>query len=154
MDARSVTHATPLARPGAIVAIAALVLVQTYRVSALDLAQSALTTTGSQPWFVPALADFGFGITAPFVGFALLRLTGLGVWVGGIVWLALSLFDFVDGFATNLAVGPPAQLGVSAGDATTVLLGWIALDIVALALLGRAAVRAHYLVSRARPSDG
>ena len=146
-------HSEPIARPGSILVIVGIVLIQTYRVTALDIAQNALATTGSQPWFVPALADFAFGITAPFVAFALLRLTGLGVWVGGIVWLALSLFDFVAGLATNLAAGPPAEFGVSASDATTVLLGWIALDVVALALLGRAAVRAYYLGPRARPSD-
>jgi hypothetical protein len=74
-----------------------------------------------------------------------LRLTGLGVWVAGIVWLSLSLFDFVAGLATNLAVGPPAEFGITASDATTVLFGWIALDVVALALLGRPGVRAYYL---------
>ena len=147
-------RADPIARPGAIVAIVGLVLIQTYRVSAFDLARNALASPGSQAWFVPALADFGFGITAPLVGFALLRLTGLGVWVGGIVWLALSLFDFLGGLATNLAIGPPAELGVSASDATAVLIAWIALDVLALALLSRAAVRTHYLCPRARPADG
>lgn len=154
MFARSMNRAEPIARPSAVLVIVALVLIQTYRVTALDLAKNALGTTGSQAWFVPALADFGFGITAPFVGYALLRLTGLGVWVAGIVWLALSLFDFVGGLATNLALGPPAELGVSASDATIVLLGWIALDIVALVLLSSAAVRAYYLGPRARPADG
>jgi hypothetical protein len=145
---------TPRIRPAAVVAVVALVLIQTYRVSAFGLAQDALANTSSQPWFVPALADFGFGVTAPIVGFALLRLTGLGVWVGGVVWLALSMFDFVDGLATNLAIGPPAAFGISASDATIVLLGWIALDVVALVLLGGAGVRGYYLGIRTRTADG
>jgi hypothetical protein len=134
-------------RPVAIVVIVALVLIQTYRVAALGVAQDALTATGSSAWFVPGLADFAFGMTAPFVGLLLYQLRGLGVWAGGLVWLSLSLFDFADGFATNLAVGPPPGLGASASDAAVVLLIWIAVDIVALALLCRPVVRAHYLRS-------
>jgi hypothetical protein len=133
------------ARPPAVVVIVALVLIQTYRVAALGVAQDALAASGSQAWFFPGLADFAFGITAPFMGLVLFQLTGLGVWVGGLVWLSLSLFDFVDGFATNLAVGPPPGIGASASDAAVVLLVWIAVDVVALALLSQSVVRRYYL---------
>ncbi len=133
------------ARPAAVVVIVALVLIQTYRVAALGVAQDALAAGGSPAWFFPGLADFAFGITAPFVALALFQLTGLGVWVGGLVWVSLSLFDFVDGFATNLAVGPPPGVGASASDAAVVLLIWIAIDVVAMALLTLAVVRRYYL---------
>jgi hypothetical protein len=134
-------------RPAAIVVIVVLVLIQAYRVAALGVAQDALAVGGSQAWFFPGLADFAFGMTAPFVGLILYQLPGLGVWVGGLVWLSLSLFDFVDGFATNLVVGPPPGVGASPSDAAIVLLIWIAVDVVALALLCRPVVRAHYLRS-------
>jgi hypothetical protein len=134
-------------RPPAIVVIVALVLIQTYRVAALGVAQDALAASGSQAWFFPGLADFAFGVTAPFVGLLLYQLPGLGIWAGGLVWLSLSLFDFVDGFATNLAVGPPPGLGASPSDAAVVLLIWIAVDVVALALLCRPVARAYYLRS-------
>ena len=110
-------------------------------------AQDSLAASGSQAWFFPGLADFAFGMTAPFVGLVLFQLTGLGVWVGGLVWLSLSLFDFVDGFATNLAVGPPPGLGGSPSEAAIVLLIWIVIDVVALALLSRPMVRGYYLRS-------
>jgi len=134
-------------RPAAIVVIVALVLIQTYRVAALGVAQDALTASGSPAWFFPGLADFAFGMTAPFVGLLLYQLAGLGVWVGGLVWLSLSLFDFIDGFATNLAVGPPPGLGASPSDAAVVLLIWIAIDVVAIALLCRPIVRAYFVRS-------
>jgi len=134
-------------RPAAIVVIVALVLIQTYRVAALGVAQDALTASGSSAWFFPGLADFAFGMTAPFVGLLLYQLPRLGVWAGGLVWLSLSLFDFIDGFATNLAVGPPPGLGASPSDAAVVLLIWIAIDVVAIALLCRPIVRAYFVRS-------
>ena len=141
---------SPGDRPAAIVVIVALVLIQAYRVAALGVAQDALAASGSQAWFFPGLADFAFGMTAPFVGLVLFQLTGLGVWVGGLVWLSLSLFDFVDGFATNLAIGPPPGIGASPSDAAVALLIWIVIDVVALGLLSRSMVRGYYL----RPAQG
>jgi hypothetical protein len=129
---------------GQILALCAIVLVQTVRVAGLDVAQQSLD--GSAPaWLFPALADTAFGLTAPFIALALWRRTGLAVWALGLVWLSLSLFDFVNGLASNLAFGPPASLGASADEATFVLLAWIALDVAAIALLVGPALLAHYL---------
>ncbi len=137
----------PVTRPSALVVVCCLVLVQTFRIAALGVALDPLNSPAAGAWFFPALADFAFGITAPVMALALWRLTGLGVWVGGIVWLSLSLFDFVGGLVINLAIGPPGGLDLTATEATTSLVAWIVVDVAALALLTRPPLRRHFLWS-------
>lgn len=129
----------------AVLAVSVLVLIQIYRISAYSTAQAAFTGVIAAPWFFPAFADVFFGITAPFVAFVLWRKTGLGVWVGGIVWLALSFFDFVDGLTTAITVGPPSNAPISSAFTIAWFIAWLVVDVIALVLLTRKSVRVHYL---------
>src|SRR5262245_41677281 len=123
-------------RPTSITVICVLAILQVYRIIAYPYAQGA--------WFFPASADVFFGITAPLVAFALWRRIGLGIWTIGIVWLALSFFDYVDGLATAITFGPPtAEMG--SGPAIVWFLGWLAVNVIALALLARNGVRSYFL---------
>ena len=62
----------------------------------------------------------------------------------GIVWLALSFFDYLDGLATAIKFGPPtAEMG--SGPAVIWFLGWLAINVIAFALITHNSVRIYYL---------
>lgn len=124
-----------------VLVVCVLALIQVYRISAYSTAQAALTGGAAAPWFFPAFADVFFGITAPVVAVILWRKIGLGVWVGGIVWLALSFFDFVDGLTTTIMVGPPGNASVSSAYLFVWFLAWLLVDVIAFTLLTHKSVR-------------
>ena len=128
-----------------VIVVCVIVLIQVYRISAYSTAQAAITGSAAAPWFFPAFADVFFGITAPLVAFILWRKTGLGVWVVGIVWLALSFFDFVDGLTTAITVGPPGNASVSSAYIIVWFLAWLLVDVIAFTLLTRKSAQLHLL---------
>jgi len=133
----------------AIAVVAAWALIQTVRVSAVGLAQSVLAGHEPAAWLFPACVDVFLGLTAPVVAFIVWRRTGLGVWVTAIVWFALSISDHLDG-ATAALVGP-----VPVNTPPWIAAGFLfltALDLIALVLLTRRRMKAHYLSSE-RPAE-
>jgi hypothetical protein len=70
---------------------------------------------------------------------------GLGVWVFGIVFFAISIVDHMDGVTAALTTPiPPAPLLSPSPVATAVQLTVISvIDAVAIAVLGTARMRSH-----------
>lgn len=124
--------------------ISILLLAQMYRVLAYSTAKAALTGSVAASWAFPAMADVAFGITAPLIVFMLWRKTGLDVWVVGVVWFALSIFDYIDGLTVGITVGPPVAK-MSETYLISWFLSWILANIIALVLLTRKSMRSHYL---------
>ena len=123
--------------------IAAYALLQTTRLVALSIISSVLSGTDDSAWLYPAIVDVVLGVSAPLVAFALWRRTGLWVWVGVIVWFAISIFDHADGITAALISPIPTAFG--GGQAMTIA-GFVVLallDLGALIWLGSRRIRSY-----------
>ncbi len=145
MNTASHMGAVRRARSRSVVAVCILILIQVYRISAFSFAQGALAGSVNDAWFFPAAADVLFGITAPFMAYALWRRIGLAVWVVGLGWLSLSFFDFLDGLAAATTVGPPGDAPISTAFTIAWFAGWLVVDAIALTLLTGKSARQHYI---------
>ena len=131
----------------AITAVAAWALIQVLRISGLSVAQGVLAGDEAAAWLFPGLGDTFLAITAPFVALVVWRRSGLAIWVTAIVWFILSIVDHLDGLTATLTTPLPRSIGGSSASFATGLLVLSALDLAALALLARKAMRSHYLGS-------
>ena len=128
-----------------VIGVAAWAAFQTIRLVGFPLAQDALTGRASPAWLYPAITDVVVGLMAPIVAFAVWRRKGLGVWVLGIVFFAVSIVDHMDAVAAALTTPiPPAPLLFNPPVATVVPLVVISvIDAVAIAVLGTARMRSY-----------
>ncbi len=128
-----------------VIGVAAWAAFQTIRLVGFPLAQDALAGRASPAWLYPAITDVVIGLMAPIVAFAVWRMKGLGVWVFGIVFFAISIVDHMDAVTAALTTPiPPAPLLSPSPVATAVQLTVISvIDAVAIAVLVTARMRSH-----------
>ena len=133
-----------------VIGLAAWTLFQTIRLVGFSLAQDALAGSASPAWLYPAITDAAIGIMAPIVTFAVLRMKGLGVWVFGIVFFAISIVDHMDAATAALTTPiPTAPLLFNPPVATVAAMVVISvIDAIAIAVLGTARMRSHLHVSQ------
>ena len=140
-----------------VIGLAAWALFQTIRLVGFSLAQDALAGSASPAWLYPAITDVVVGLMAPIVAFAVWRKKGLGVWVFGIVFFAISIVDHMDAVTAALTTPiPSAALLFNPPVVTVVLLTVISvIDAVAIAVLGTARMRSHlHVPQQLRPGSG
>lgn len=132
-----------------VIFLAAWTLFQTIRLVGFSLAQDALAGSASPAWLYPAITDAAIGIMAPIVTFAVLRMKGLGAWVFGIVFFAISIVDHMDAATAALTTPiPNAPLLFNPPVATVAAMVVISvIDAIAIAVLGTARMRSHLHVS-------
>ena len=128
-----------------VIGVAAWAAFQTIRLVGFPLAQDALAGRASPAWLYPAITDVVVGLMAPIVAFAVWRRKGLGVWVLGVVFFAISIVDHLDAVTAALTTPiPPAPLLFNPPVATVVALTVISvIDAVAIAVLGNARMRSY-----------
>ena len=133
-----------------LISLAAWTLFQTIRLVGLSLAQDALAGIASPAWLYPALTDAAIGLMAPFVTFALFRRKGLGAWVSGIVFFAISIVDHMDAATAALTTPiPPAPLLFNPPIATVAAMVVISIiDALAIAGLGTARIRSYLRIPK------
>lgn len=128
-----------------VIGVAAWAASQTIRLVGFSLAQNALAGGASPAWLYPAITDVVVGLMAPIVAFAVWRRKGLGVWVFGIVFFAVSIVDHMDAVTAALTTPiPHAILLFNPPVATVVPLVVISvIDAVAIAVLWTASMRSY-----------
>ena len=133
-----------------VIGVVAWAVFQTIRLVGFPLAQDALAGRASPAWLYPAITDVVVGLLAPIVAFAVWRMKGLGVWVFGIVFFAISIVDHMDAVTAALTTPIPAAPLLSPSPvATAVQLTVISvIDAVAIAVLGTARMRSYLHVSQ------
>ena len=128
--------------------VALLALVQTIRVSAVQLAQDVLAGREAAAWLFPSLVDIVVGVTAPFVAYALWRRRGLGVWVAAIVWFAISISDHLDALTTAFVSTIPPMFPQDRASVAAFLLFGVITEALAIVWLTRDRTRSRYLGPR------
>jgi len=124
------------------------VLLQLPRLIAIPLIQDVLADTESPAWMFPAILDVVVAVAAPFVAFALWRRRGLTVWVLAVVFFAVSIIDHMDAVTAGLLAPAPQIFGGGSGPSPAIVPSiQLLIDVVALAVLTRPTIRAHYLVT-------
>ncbi len=131
-----------------IIGLIVWVLLQVPRLIAIPLIDGVLDGTESDAWMFPAILDVVVAVAAPFVAFALWRVRGLGVWVLAVIFFAVSIIDHMDAVTAGLLAPAPQLFGGASGPPPALVPSIQALiDVVALAVLTRRNVMAHYLVA-------
>ena len=128
-----------------VIGLSAWALFQAIRLVGFFLAQNALAGRASPAWLYPAMTDVVVGIMAPIVAFAVWRLKGLGVWVFGIVFFAISIVDYLDAVTAALTTPIPSAPLLFPSVVTTagLLIVISVIDAVAIAALGTAKMRSY-----------
>ena len=128
-----------------VIGLAAWALFQTIRLVGFFLAQNALAGSASPAWLYPAMTDVVVGIMAPIVTAALWRRKGLGVWVFGIVFFAISIVDHLDAVTAALTTPIPSAPLLFPSVVTTagLLIAISIIDAVAIAVLASAKMRSY-----------
>ena len=128
--------------------VALLALVQTIRVSAVQLAQDVLASREPAAWLFPAFVDIFVGVTAPFVAYALWKRRGLGVWVTAIVWFTISISDHLDALTTAFVSTIPPMFPQDRTSVAAFLFFGVITEALAIVWLTRDGTRSHYLGRR------
>ena len=131
-----------------VIGVVAWAAFQTIRLVGFSLAQNALAGGASPAWLYPAITDVVVGLMAPIVAFAVWRRKGLGVWVFGIVFFAVSIVDHMDAVTAALTTPIPAAPLLSPSPVTTAVELTVisVIDAVAIAVLGTARMRSYLYV--------
>jgi hypothetical protein len=129
------------------------VLLQLPRLIAVPLIQDVLADTESPAWMFPAILDVVVAVAAPLVAFALWRRRGLAVWVLAVLFFTVSIIDHADAVTAGLLAPTPQIFGGDPGPSPAIVPSIQALvDVVALAVLTRRTVKAHYLLTDSIPT--
>lgn len=122
------------------------VLLQLPRFIAIPLMGDVLEGVDSAAWFYPALLDVIVAMSVPFVMYLLWKQRNLRSWVLGIVFFVVSIVDHGGSVSADFLTATPQIFGGEDGPPPLfVSSAQGVIDIAALWLLTRPAVRDYYL---------
>lgn len=135
-------------------AIAFLMAATVFRVQTLTLIPDLEMFDGPIPdaWFAPLVSDAIIGLLIPLMVWLFWTRRGVAVWGALVAYNAIGAFDYSHGLAAQWTNPIPADTASS----TTVYLGigvFMVFQIIALALLFRAEVRAHFTADAIGPIE-